>query len=158
LISWSAAVIEKFQVMNSMIGPEPDHRGADADAREAGLGDRRVDDPLLAEAREHALGHLVGAVVVPDLLAHQEDGLVALHLLDHGLASASRKADDARLRLRHSPSPSRAPERRLLRELHRILYLRLDLVVDRLSCSRSAIPRPWMRCARIRSDRAPSTS
>ena len=29
--------------------PQADHRGADADADEAALGDRRVDDALLAE-------------------------------------------------------------------------------------------------------------
>ena len=36
-----------------------------------------------AEALEHALGDLVGALVVADLFAHEKDALVALHLLDH---------------------------------------------------------------------------
>ena len=53
--------------------PQPDHRRADADAGEAALGDRRVDDALLAELLQQALRHLVGAVVVADLLAHEED-------------------------------------------------------------------------------------
>ena len=53
--------------------PQADHRGADAEAGEAALGDRRVDDALLAELLEHPLRHLVGAVVVADLFAHEED-------------------------------------------------------------------------------------
>ena len=49
------------------------------------LGDRRVDDPARAELVEHPLADLVGAVVLGDLLAHQEDAVVALHLLGHRL-------------------------------------------------------------------------
>src|SRR4029078_8587593 len=81
-----------------------------ADPGEAGLRDRRVDHPLLAEALEHALRHLVGAVVVPDLLAHEEYRGVALHLLDHRLAE--RLAERERLGVRHTrargPTPARA--------------------------------------------------
>src|SRR5262249_30654492 len=91
--------------------PQPDHRGADADAGEAGLRDRRVDHPALAEPLQHALGSPVGAVIVADLLTHQEDGVVALHLLAHGLAERFAERDDA-TRLRHrrarGPSPARA--------------------------------------------------
>ena len=66
--------------------PQPHHRRADAEPGEAGLADRRVDDALGAELLEHALADLVGAVVLGDFLAHEEDVLVALHLLGHRLA------------------------------------------------------------------------
>ena len=75
-----------------MIGRRPDHRGADADADEAALGDRRVDDPLLAELLQQALRDLVGAVVVADLLAHEEDAIVLLHLLGHRLIERLAKS------------------------------------------------------------------
>ena len=38
-----------------------------------------------AEPLEHPLADLVGAVVLGDFLAHQEDAVVALHLLGHRL-------------------------------------------------------------------------
>ncbi len=62
-------------------GPQPRHRRAHAQPREAELADRRVHDALVAELVEQALGHLVGAVVLGDLLAHEEDVRVPLHLL-----------------------------------------------------------------------------
>jgi hypothetical protein len=83
---WSYATRLKFQVMNSMIGRRPGHRGADAQPGEAVLGDRGVDHPAGAELGEHALRHLVGAVVVGDLFAHEEHALVAPHLLGHRAA------------------------------------------------------------------------
>src|SRR4029077_13082548 len=88
--------------------PEADHGRPDPHAREPRLGDRRVDDALLAEAREHPFRHLVRAVVVPDLLAHEEDRLVALHLLAHRLAERFAEAQDAGLRHRRARTPSRA--------------------------------------------------
>src|SRR5262249_55220754 len=72
-------------------GAQADHRGADAHAGEPLLGDRRVDDPPLAEPLEHALADLVGPVVLPDLLPHQEDAVVALHLLGHRLVQGFAK-------------------------------------------------------------------
>jgi len=57
---------------------------ANAEPGEGRLADRRVDHAARPEAVEHALGHLVRAVVLRDLLAHQEHVLVALHLLGHG--------------------------------------------------------------------------
>ncbi len=44
--------------------PQARERGADAEAREAVLGDRRVDDPLRAELLQQALRDLVGALVL----------------------------------------------------------------------------------------------
>ena len=64
--------------------PQAGHGRADAQAREAALADRGVDDALGSELVEQALADLVGAVVVGDLLPHQEDGGVALHLLAQG--------------------------------------------------------------------------
>ena len=83
---WSIACMAKFQVMNSTIGFSPAKRRADAEAGKAVLGDRRVDDALVAELLQQALADLVGALVLGDLLAHQEDVRVAAHLLGHGVA------------------------------------------------------------------------
>ena len=59
-------------------GPHPHHRGPDRGADDGGLGDRRVDDALLAELGDEAVGHLEGAAVDADVLAEQEDALVPL--------------------------------------------------------------------------------
>jgi hypothetical protein len=64
---------------------EPHHRGADADACEAGLGNGRVDYASLAEFLEEPFGYLIRALIVPDFLSHQEYAFVALHLLEHRL-------------------------------------------------------------------------
>ena len=68
-------------------------RRADAKAGKAVLGDRRVDDAFRAELLEEALGHLVGALIFRDLLAHDEDVLVAAHLLGHGVAQRFADGD-----------------------------------------------------------------
>ena len=74
---WSIACMAKLKVMNSTIGFRPAEGRADAEAGEAVLGDRRVDHPLGAELLQQALADLVGALVLGDLLAHQEDLFVA---------------------------------------------------------------------------------
>ena len=65
---------------------QPGHRRADADAGKAVLGDRRVDDAPRPEFLQQALRDLVGALVLGDLLAHDEDVRVAAHLFGHGVA------------------------------------------------------------------------
>ena len=65
------------------------HRRPDRRADDRGLGDRRVDDALLAELAEQAVGHLEGAAVDADVLAQEEDALVALHLLEEPSRIAS---------------------------------------------------------------------
>ena len=80
---------------------QPDHGRADADAGEAHLRDRRVDHAPLREVLQQALRHLVRALVVPDLLAHEEDVVVAIHLLAHRLVERLAHADDRHV----SPSP-----------------------------------------------------
>ena len=53
-------------------------RRADRHARPAELRDWRVHHPLLAEAFDQIAGHLKGAAVDADVLAHQKHPLVAL--------------------------------------------------------------------------------
>ncbi len=66
--------------------PQAREGGADAQAREAVLGDRRVDHPADAELVEQPLAHLVGALILGDLLADQEHLGIAPHLLGHRVA------------------------------------------------------------------------
>jgi hypothetical protein len=74
--------------------PQPDERGADCDACDRLLGDRRVAHAPLPELLDHPLGDLVGALVLADLLAEEEDGRVAPHLLLHGLVEGLAHRDD----------------------------------------------------------------
>jgi hypothetical protein len=60
-------------------------RRADTQPGESQLGDRGIDDPPLSERVEQPAAHLVGALIYPDLLPHQEDVGVALHLLTERL-------------------------------------------------------------------------
>ena len=69
---------------------QPVEGGADAETGEAVLGDRSVDDAAVAELLQQALGHLVGALVFRDFLAHDEDLVVTAHLFGHGVAQALR--------------------------------------------------------------------
>ena len=66
-------------------GAETGEGGADGDGHEAELCDGGVDDPLFAEAGEHALRDLVGAIILGDLFAEEIDAGVAFHLFRHGL-------------------------------------------------------------------------
>ena len=78
------------QLMNSMIGRSPTIAAPtprpEKPASLIGVSITRRGPNLL----EHALGDLVRAVVLGDFLAHEEDVLVALHLLGHGWRRASR--------------------------------------------------------------------
>ena len=73
---------------------QADHRRADADAGEAELGDRRVDDAHLTEFLEQAFGDLVCALVDGDFLAHEEDAVVALHFFAQRLVQRVSIRDD----------------------------------------------------------------
>src|SRR5213083_1184184 len=79
-----------------------DHRGADPDAGEAELRDRRVHHPLRPEFLEQPAAHLVGAVVLGHFLAHEEDAVVPPHLLAERLIEGVAVRND-----RHRCSPSR---------------------------------------------------
>jgi hypothetical protein len=61
------------------------HRCPDAEAGEAVLGDRGVHDTLVAELLQQLAADLVGALILGDFLADQEDAVVAAHLLGHGV-------------------------------------------------------------------------
>ncbi len=67
-------------------GPHPGQRRSDAGADEAALGDGRVAHPVRAEALVHALRRPEDSADLADVLAHDEDGVVGLHLLPDGLA------------------------------------------------------------------------
>src|SRR6185437_6201041 len=89
-----------------------EHRGANAGAHEALLGDRRVAHAVGPELLEQSGGDLVGAVEDAHLLAHHEDARVALHLLAQGEAqrlAIGHDLDGKRLCMRrgggHSPRP-----------------------------------------------------
>src|SRR6056297_333452 len=58
--------------------PRPRRRRAGRRAHEAGLADRRIPDPLLAELFVEAARYLEDAAEEPDVFAHQVDVLVAL--------------------------------------------------------------------------------
>ena len=68
--------------------PEADHRRTNPHASEAFFRDRRVDHALGTKAVEHPLGDLVGSVVLGNLLTHDEDAVIALHLLAHRLVQS----------------------------------------------------------------------
>jgi hypothetical protein len=97
----------KFQVMNSMIGRSPTI-ARPRRRRRSRARDRRVDDAHLAELGEQPLRDLVGAVVDGHLLAHEEDAVVALHLLAQRLVERVAVRDDGhRCQLVVSASTSR---------------------------------------------------
>ncbi len=114
------------------MGFKPRHRRADAEAGEAVLGDRGVDHPLVAELLHQVAAHLVGALVLGDLLAHQEDVRIAPHLLGHGVAQRVAHGDahqlgacgDLRVGLRRRGRNRRGalPFRLRFRALRRLLF------------------------------------
>jgi hypothetical protein len=62
-------------------GPAPHERAPDAAAGDRGLRDRRVDDASAPEALQEAGRHLEEATHPADVLADDERGRIALHLL-----------------------------------------------------------------------------
>ena len=88
----------KLKVMNSTIGFSPAKARANSEPGEALLGDRRIDDPSGTELLQQALRHLVGALILRHLLAHDEHVRVAAHLLCHGIAQCFAHRHDHRLR------------------------------------------------------------
>lgn len=50
------------------------------------LGDRRIDDTARTELLQEALCDLVGATVLGNFLAHDENALVSAHFFRHGIA------------------------------------------------------------------------
>ena len=80
---WSAAWNEKFQVIISTIGRIPIIAMPIAAPVKPPSAIGRVDHPLRPEAVEQAIGDEVRAAVDADVLAQDDDRLVALHLFGH---------------------------------------------------------------------------
>ena len=95
---WSMACREKFKRHPFHDGAQARHGRADADAGESFLRDGGVDDALGAVLLQQALAHLVRAVVLADLFSHEDDRVVALHLLVHGGAQGLAEGDEAHAR------------------------------------------------------------
>src|SRR5687768_17321088 len=66
--------------------PQPQHGHSDRSPDHPRLGDRRVDDPLRTVLLQHAGSDAERAFVDPDVLAHDEDIRVAIHLFHHRFA------------------------------------------------------------------------
>src|SRR4026209_2302507 len=62
-------------------GPHSGHRCPDAETHEAGFADGRVTHPVRAEFVDEIFGHAKDTAVVADILAHQKDLRIRLHLL-----------------------------------------------------------------------------
>ncbi|MCY1227703.1 hypothetical protein D9M72_399890 [compost metagenome] len=62
------------------------HGSADADTGKAMLGDRGVNDATRTEFLQQALGDLVGALVLGDFFAHDENVVAQAHFFGHGVA------------------------------------------------------------------------
>ena len=73
--------------------PVAAHRHADRGAEDAGLGERRVDDPVLAEVLLQAVGDPEDAAELADVLAHDEDLGVVLHRLAQAGVEALGQGD-----------------------------------------------------------------
>ena len=72
-------------------GPQPGHRGAGAHPDRGSLGEGQIADPRRAEPVEGTLGRAEN--VRPQVLAHQDDPLVALHFLGLGLIDRLQKPE-----------------------------------------------------------------
>src|SRR5699024_2219945 len=116
---------------------QAEHGGSDGRADEALLGDRGVPDPLGAEFFEETLGDLVGALEDTDLLAHDEDVLVAEHL-GAQCVPQSLAVSDHRHVFVLSPTP-RTPGRRA--------YAATRWAPGWRTCSRRASKHPGAGCS-----------
>ena len=85
LTIWSSASSEKLTVMTSTIGRMPPSAAPMPGTDEARLRQRGVPDALRSELLEQAERDAEAAPVRADVLAHQEDAVVALHGLAHRL-------------------------------------------------------------------------
>ena len=79
--------------------PQTNHGRADPEAGETIFTDRRIDDAGWTETIKQALAHFISAVVLRDLLAHEEDVLVALQLFRERLVQRLAIGD-----LSHAPA------------------------------------------------------
>src|SRR5262245_40700650 len=92
---WTSSANVKSLARESADRLEARKRRSDPESGHSMFGDRSVDHARGAEFLQQALGHLVRALIFGDLLAHDEDGLVAPHFFRHGVAQrlANRHRD-----------------------------------------------------------------
>ena len=84
------ASVAKSENWNSKNRPAAGKRRADRDARRAQFGDRRIHHAVFAEAMHEIAGHLKGAAIDADILAHEEDPLIGFHGLRQRLLDGLR--------------------------------------------------------------------
>jgi len=75
-------------------GSQPEHRGADSHAYEGGFTDWRIDDPLVPEFFPKTPCHLVGAVILGDFFADEDDIGIAFDLLGERLVESISVFDE----------------------------------------------------------------
>ena len=85
-------------------------RHADRGADDAGLGERRVDDAVLAEVLLQAVGDAEDAAELADVLAHEQDLVVGLHGLAQAHVEALGESDLLGGRHQWAPSDSKVSE------------------------------------------------
>ena len=87
LIERQQAEIDRHQLNN---GTHAGHGRADAGAGEAGFRQRRIADAIGTEFCQQTLAHGIAAAIPADILAHQENPLIAAQriadCLAHGIA------------------------------------------------------------------------
>ena len=83
------ALEQEVRVLHIRDRPHPEHGRADRGSRDRLLADRRIDDPFVAELLgepEVDAERAAESALDPDVLADQEDVVVAAHLLGDRLA------------------------------------------------------------------------
>ena len=91
LTIWSAATQHEVHEHQVDDRAQPGDRGADAEADDRLLADRRVDDPALAELALQAVERVEHAAVRADVLAGDEHVGVGRHLQLDGLVERVRR-------------------------------------------------------------------
>ena len=129
-------------------GLQPGEGRADPDPGEAVFGDRRIDHAGRTELVEQPLGHLVGALIFADLLAHDEHRRVAAHLFGHGVAQRLAHGELDHLRTRRDFGLGARLLRRVLRAGRRLLDHRAGSRRDRGEGSLRATQRSRTRFTR----------
>src|SRR5216684_6225951 len=107
LIDREQAEIDRHQLDNWL---EPAHRGADSGADYREFRNRRVTDALFAVDSKQPVGDLECAAEVTDLLAHDEDALIAVEFIAQGLVECFPISD-----LGHAANLAFTPRRRTCR-------------------------------------------
>src|SRR6202030_1679755 len=74
-------------------GPKAEIAHAAGRANDTGLADGRVDHAFGTEPREQSFGHLKRTAVNADIFAERDDGGIAVHLLEYGLADSFEHGD-----------------------------------------------------------------